>query len=272
MSALNTAMNAIGTVAALKSLLGGDASSGPGGRVASFISQIRESSVARTNLFDVTITSPRVLTGNPAAAKISLFAQGTSLPGLNIQTSDIIRFGYGPHEKIPYTSQTNDLTVTFIGDGRGQIYKYFYNWMQGIVRSDYPIPTAYVSKNALAPYEVEFKSEYSTTIVIKTYDEQNSTILEYELTDAFPINLPEVALSWSESSMMQFSVTFAYLQSRLKTADAPAEVTKNGVGALSPFQQLVKIGTAVQAISSLRAPTSVQDALSSATTIKNVLR
>ena len=271
MSALNTAMNAIGTVAALKSLFGGG-SSGEGGKVAGFISQIRESSVARTNLFDVTITSPRMLTNASTAAKISLFAQGAALPGINLQTADVTRFGYGPHEKVPYTLQTNDITLNFIGDGRGEIYKYFYNWMQGIVRADQPISSAFVSKNALAPYEVEFKSEYSTTIIIKTYDEQNSTILEYELTDAFPINLPDVALSWSESSMMQFSVTFAFLQSRLKTADAQAEVTKNGIGDLSPFQKLVKIGTAVQAISSLRAPTSVQDALSSATTVKNVLR
>jgi hypothetical protein len=271
MSALNTAMNAIGTIATLKSLFSGG-SSGAGGRVESFLSQIREASVARTNLFDVTLTAPRILTGNPTAPKISFFAEGASLPGVNIQTTDVNRYGYGPHEKVPYTSQTNDITLSMIGDGRGEIYKFFYNWMQGIVRSDYDVSSAKVSKNGLSAYEVEFKTEYSTVMNIKTYDEQNSVILEYELTDAFPINVPDVALNWSDANMMQFSVTFAFLQARLVSADSPAQVTANGIGELSPFQKLVKLGTAIQTISSLRRPQGIQDALSSTSTVRNVFR
>lgn len=268
--ALNTAMNAIGTAVALKSLLGGGSSS-PGGKLSKFMAEIREASVARTNLFDVTMTAPRILSGSPVAEKISLYAEGAQLPGLNIQTDDSIkRFGIGPQDNSPYSSGVNDITLSFIGDGRGDVYKFFYRWMQGIVRSDYNVSGVRNGYNGLAPYEVEFKREYETTINIKTYNEQGDVVFDYKLLNAFPKSLPDISLSWDDSGMMKFSVTFCYLQAELGNVDQPLALTKNGLNQLTPFQKLVKIGTAVQTIASLKRPGSVQDALASATTIKNI--
>lgn len=269
MSALNTAMNVIGTVATLKSLFGSTAG-GPGGRMTSFMSEIGKAGVARTNLFDVTITAPQILVGNPTAPKISLYAEGAAVPGRSITTQEVFRYGYGPSEKVPYSMQFNDVTLQFIGDGQGEIYKFFYNWMQGIVRGDYDVRGAKLDRNAKGAYEVEFKENYATNIAIVQYNEQGQIVLETTLFDAFPIQVPDVSLNWSDGSMMQFSVTFAYLQSRLETADKPVNVSPNGFGGLSTLQKLVKIGTAVQALSSLKRPSGVQDALSSLGTIKTV--
>lgn len=270
MSAINTAMNVIGTVASLKSLLGNDNNTAASGKINNFMSEIRQNSVARTNLFEVTLTAPRILTGAGAVRKISLYAEGASLPGLSLATGDVTRYGYGPHEKVPYTIQTNDTTISFIGDGKGEIYKFFYNWLQGIVRADYSVTSSQTSGNGLSAYEVEFKEDYKSTITITTFNEVGTPVFVYDLSDAFPLNVPDVALNWADSSMMQFSVQFAFLQSRLQTSDQPLALTAGGVGNLSPFQKLVKIGTAVQAISALGRPTSVQDALNSAGTIKTI--
>ena len=269
MSKLNTAMNVLGTVATLKSIFGGS-SSGAGGKINNFMTEIRSSGVARTNLFEVVLTAPRVLSGNPVAEKISLYAEGAVLPGMNLQTQEVNRFGYGPQEKVPYTLQTNDITLNFIGDGRGEIYKFFYRWMQNIVRADNGVTSNKVSSLGLEPYEVEFKSEYRSTMTITTFNEQGDAVLSYELTDAFPLNVPDVALNWSESNMMQFSVQFAFLQSKLTTAEQSLELTQNGFAGLSPLQQLIKVGTAAQVISSLRKPRSIQDALNVSSSIKNI--
>ena len=150
MSAINTAMNVIGTVASLKSLLGNDNNTAASGKINNFMSEIRQNSVARTNLFEVTLTAPRILTGSGAVRKISLYAEGASLPGLSLGTGDVTRYGYGPHEKVPYTIQTNDTTISFIGDGKGEIYKFFYNWLQGIVRADYSVTSSQTSGNGLS--------------------------------------------------------------------------------------------------------------------------
>lgn len=272
MGLLNTAMNAIGTVAAVKSLFGNAPSSTASGRMNSFITEIRQNSVARTNYFEITLTAPKILAGDAATAKkISLYAEGATLPGLFLQTDDgIKRFGIGPQEHVPYSAQVNNTTITFIGDGKGEIYKFFYNWLQGIVRSDYSVPSGNVSRNGLAPYEVEFKEDYRSTLIIRTFNEQGDTIFEYELREAFPKSIADVSLSWSESSLMQFSVEFNYLQSKLLTSDTPVSLSPNGIPGLSPFQKIAKIGTAVQAIASLKRPQNVQDAISSITTIKNL--
>jgi len=207
------------------------------------------------------------------ASKLSLYAEGSVLPGIFLQTGDLKRFGYGPNEKYPYSLQTNAISLNFFGDGQGIVYKFFYNWIQSIVRGDLEITgtLSNLSNNGLAPYEVEFKENYATTIRLFLYTEQGDEILQYELLEAFPVRIPDVPVAWSnENSIMQFAVDFEFLQSRLVNADEKFLIGRDGVKQLSPFQQLIKLSTAVQAISSLRRPRNIQEALSSTTTVKNI--
>lgn len=274
MSLLNTGLNAIGTVAALKSLVGSRPSSTAAGKMNNFISEVRNRSVARTNLFDVSLSIPPVMNGRVFSAigpALSLWAESSQLPGFNVQTDSVKRYGIGPQESVPYSIQTNDLTFNFIGDGKGAVQKYFYEWMHRIVRGDEDVRAQTVSGTGLAPYEVEFKDQYACTITITSYNEQGQPVLIYELYDAFPKTMPDISMSWNDnSSFMQFGVTFSYLRARLTNSTQPLRTTKNGVGSLSTLQKAIKVGTALQTIASLKRPRSIQDALSSATTIKGV--
>ena len=266
MSLLNTAMNVIGTGLALKSLFGGNGSGPAAGKMSKFMSEIRSAGVARTNQFEIVITPPKCMTGSvQSAQKISLYAEGAVLPGRSIQTQEFSPYGYGPHEKFPYTMQYSDYTVQFIGDGRGEIYKFFYNWMQNIVRGDSPVSTSGTA------YEVGFREDYCVPISVYMFNEQGDKILAADMTNAFPIQVPDVSLNWSDSSMMQFSVTFAFTMAQLQDAETAVVGKNGGIQPLSLLQKLVKVGTAVQTISSIRRPSGIQDALSSATNIKNVI-
>lgn len=266
MSAINTAMNVLGTGLALKSLFGGNGSGPANGKMSKFMAEIRSTGVARTNQFEIVITPPVCMTGSALSAqKISLYAEGAALPGRTLQTQEFARAGYGPHEKFPYSMQYQDYTVQFIGDGRGEIYRFFYNWMQNIVRGDLSIATDD------AAYEVDFRDNYSVPISVYMFNEQGEKVLAADMTNAFPIQVPDVSLNWSDSSMMQFSVTFAYTQTRLQDSQAAVGGGLGGVEPLSNLQKLVKVGTAVQALAAIKRPTSIQDALSSATNIKNVI-
>lgn len=262
-------MNAIGTVASLKSLFGGSSSSGQTGKLGNFMSEIRSAGVARTNLFDVEITAPRILAGNNIASKLSLYAEGAVMPGRTISTVDVTRYGYGPHEKVPYSMQFNDVTLTMIGDGKGEVYRFFYNWMQGIVKGDYDLNTNRIDKNGKMAYEVEFKDQYACRISIKQYNEQGNMVIENVLLDAFPISVPDVSLNWSDSSMMSFSVTFAYFQNFLAQA-APTPNGADGVQGLSTLQKIVKVGSAIQVIQGLKGTRGVQGTLAAASSIKNL--
>jgi hypothetical protein len=282
MGLLNTGLNALGTFSAIKSLLPNrpKTRSKTDHDLQNFLTEIRQNSIGRTNYFDVRITAPRVLLGDRAkiAPKISLYAEGTVLPGLSLQTGELKRFGVGPIEKYPYSLQTNTLSVNFIGDGKGEIYKFFYNWMQNIVKADVPVEQAVssvqnLSQNGLASYEVEFKSEYAVKIEIFLYNDAFDNILQYELLEAFPTRIMDVPLSWAnDNSLMQFGVDFEFLQSKLVNAEEPLKASiKSGLEKPSALKTLVKIGTAVQALSALRKPRNLQDALVSAGNIKNIV-
>lgn len=266
MSVLNTAMNVIGTAAALKSIFGGSQGRPPDGRMSKFMAEVRGAGVARTNLFEIEITPPKCMLGSKESAqKISLYAEGAALPGRSLETQEFSRYGYGPHEKFPYSMQYQDYTVQFFGDGKGEIYKFFYNWMNNIVKGDEPV------NNDSNGYEVAFREDYCVDINVRTYNEQGDTVLAASMTNAFPTMLPDVSLNWGDSSVMQFSITFAYTQAKLLNAETAFVGKNGGPPALSMLQKLVKIGTAVQAISAIRRPGSVQEALSSATNVKNVI-
>lgn len=274
MGLLNTGLNAIGTVSSLKSLFGSRPTGSGGGKINNFLAEVRSRSIARTNLFDVTISIPPVMGGKVFSAigpALSLWAESSQLPGYNIQTDSVKRYGIGPQESVPYSIQTNDLTFNFIGDGKGAVQKYFYEWMHRIVRGDEDVRAPTVSETGLAAYEVEFKDRYACTITITSYNEQGQPVLIYELYDAFPKNMPDISMSWNDSSgYMQFGVTFSYLRARLTNSTQPLRTSKNGFGDLSAFQKAIKIGTALQTLKSLKKPTGVQDALASASTIKGV--
>ena len=275
MGLLNTGMNALGTFAVLKGLFG-KKNQGPAGRFNKFMSEIRAGGVGRSNYFDVSFSVPLIMLGEAVDApinadKLSLYADSVSMPGMNIQTDSLKRFGIGPMENVPYSTQYNDITVNFIADGGGEIYKFFYNWMQGIIPSDKYIPAGKLSATGLAPYEVEFKDRYQSTITIKTYNEQNDTILEYKLYDAFPKTVPDIQLSWKDNDgYMQFGITFCFFNAELVNASKKFEAGKNGIKGLSLLQKALKIGTALQTLKSLKRPRSIQDALASSTSIKNI--
>lgn len=279
MGLLNTGLNALGTFAAVKSLVGGSSNPDTNSRYSKFLAEMRQNSVARTNYFEVRITAPTVLLGprGTTASKIELYAEGSPLPGVFLQTGEFKRYGVGPIEKYPYSLQTNSISINFIADGKGEIYKFFYNWIQNIVRGDFPVEqqtqgTQALSVSGLAPYEVEFKNNYAVPIDIFLYNEEHQTVLHYNLTQAFPVRIPDISLSWSnDSSFMQFAVDFEFLQSNLVNSEEKFEVSRNGPNELSTLQKLVKVGTAVQALSSLRKPQNLQDALLSAGSIKNVI-
>lgn len=270
MSLLKNASNALGTVASVASFFSGR-EGGPTGKYSNFLAEVRKTSIARTTYFEVNITPPQILAGNGTARKISLFAQGSALPGYFIGGyENIKRYGYGPNHFIPRDSQNNAATITFIGDGQAEIYKFFYKWMQGIVNSDTHISSTSPNYNGLMPGQVAFKDEYASTINITVFNENHQPIIEYEMIEAFPRNLPDLQLSWSdENGIMTFPVNFEYTQARLTNAETAfnPETVKFK---LSPLQKLAKISTAVTAISTLRSPRNIQDALNVARTSKNV--
>jgi hypothetical protein len=254
--------------------------------VSNFIANLnRLRGVQRTSHFYVNIPMPRKLSrirnastnvgtgrnevsldatgGGTEMREIGLLCESCSLPGVSLNTTEIRRYGYGVAEKKPYLPTFTDQSFTFIGDNTGKIHKFFYRWMNSIVRYDGRHRDNTVSYE-LSPFQVEYKRDelgplYTVDIQIVMIDETNRKINTLTLMDAYPIFLGDVQLSWAENdSFVRFPVTFTFSNWKLDELNV-APLLDNTPKQSSLLQQIMKVGSAVQVLASTRKPTGVAD-------------
>ena len=180
----------------------------------------RYGGVLRSNKFVVRMTPPPFIRDAGVSRDLEYFAEQATLPGVNLSSHDVRRYGYGPIEKRPIGHTFTDLSVTFIADGRGEMHRFFYNWLNFI--SPYNFDTS----NSL--YLMDYKIRYVTSLDIVTLNEAGVSSINspgrvsdergafrstaVTVREAFPISLSDVQLNWSEmNNHARFTVQFAYV-------------------------------------------------------------
>lgn len=152
--------------------------------------------LAKASRFDVQIYAPLTLwTSNFVSSRdLSFRVEAAQLPGRTFATAD--QRTYGPIEKFPYLSTYNDIDLTILIDDDMKQKAFFDAWMQ------------LVSSNR--DNNMNYKSEYATSIIINQYDNSNNKIYSVELINAYPISMNQLDLDWSSDSVHKLSMTFAY--------------------------------------------------------------
>jgi len=128
---------------------------------------------------------------------LALQCETAELPGRTLQTQEVKI--YGPSFKVPYQTQYNEITLTFLSTNDFWERKLFDRWIEAIHPSD-----TNNMRYAKGP------QTYMTPIKIIQYDEFIKQIYAVELIDAYPIGVSAQQLSWSEDSFHRVSVQFAY--------------------------------------------------------------
>jgi hypothetical protein len=129
---------------------------------------------------------------------LALQCESTELPGKVLQTADVKV--YGPSFKVPYQTQYNDASFTFLCTNDFYERKLFDRWLEAIMPTD--------TNNLRFPKGD--RTRYMTNIKIIQYDEFIKQIYAVELQDAFPIGVSSQNLSWSEDNFHRLTVQFAY--------------------------------------------------------------
>lgn len=224
--------------------------------------------VSRPSLFYVKINPPLFLNAvGKVTEDLQFLTESCSLPGISLATTDIRRFGYGPTEKKPYAPIFTDQTMTFLGDGRGTVHKFFYQWLNGMVKFNSPNGdtslTVKGSAYGVPTFEVAYKTQYRTDIEIVTYDELHRQIIIVKMYDAYPIFMGDVALNWNDTdSIMRIPITFSYFNwERTNISIDYTAGEKPTDNSLSLLQKLNKVGNAIQTLSTIRKPRNVADVI-----------
>lgn len=236
---------------------------------------IRKFGIQKTNLGYISFSLPALLRGvNGVTEQITLLARSRahnfSIPSVNFATSEIKRYGVGPLEKKPYLPLFTDITVDFIGDSEGDIHKFFYIWMNGIINfTDLPKNGGRKDSYGTAskdPFAVEFKDNYKTDLKIRTFNDMQEALTEITLHNSFPVSLGEIQYNWGdENTLVRFPVTFNFTHwtydqtdSRFRFSSPQVDVSKNNADLV--YQFLINAYPAAQAIElATRRPQQVQD-------------
>lgn len=263
---IGTVYNGVGAAASVidsvKSIFGGESNVQRGENVSAINnlrSYLTKNDVLSNNLFYVQFTPPRIYatSGLQISKDLSLLCHQASLPGVSFGTSDIRRYGVGVTEKKPTFPIFTDLSLSFIGDGRGAVRNYFYNWMNNIVR--FTDHAGGAANGQMAPFEVRYKEDYMVRMNIVVVDRYNRNILVTEINEAYPIALGDQSLSWYDNdSLMSVPVTFTYYNWKSQTIDVGSVLAGQNP---SPnlLQKLLKVGTAIQTLSTIKSPRSIGD-------------
>ena len=160
---------------------------------------------------------------------LALQCETAELPGRTLMTQEAKV--YGPKYKVPYQSQYNEMTLTFLCTNEFWERKLFDRWIEAIMPSD---------TNNMR-YAKDEATRYMTPIKVIQYDDFIKQIYAVELVDAFPIGISAQPLSWSEDGFHRLSVQFAYQRYKpvytgsYDIAAAAAALFGVGLNKISPF-------------------------------------
>lgn len=214
----------------------------------------------RPSYFYIEIAPPPMLRNESDNARtLAFLSESANLPGVALATTEVRRYGYGPLERKPYAPIFVDTNISFFVDGTGMVQKFFYKWMNGIVKFDERIAgqATQIGNYVLQPFEVNYKDQYATDIMITTVDEANNDIISVRLTKAFPIFMGDISLGWGDSdSIARLPITFTYYNWKIENINL-VQLQENRRPGL--VQSLLKAGTALQTLATLRKPRNVSD-------------
>lgn len=261
---------------------------GPGGSEFqnNAVATYRRYGALKSNLFHCEIFPPPVLlrAGGVKPDLIRLYAESTTLPGVQMGTSQVRRYGIGPLQKIANDVIFNDITVNFIGDGGGHVHSFFVDWLNSISPFDQEMVldkdmTKYydgtntltrtkASTKPVAPFMFEYKDSYcASKFNIFVYNENHREVIAYDVIDAFPIAISDINLGWANNDeLMRFSVTFALTRwriDRINTVDVveQLESAEQMASDAGPLSMLYRAGSLATLVSSLKKPRNVGDVI-----------
>jgi hypothetical protein len=138
------------------------------------------------------------------------------MPGVMFDTIDTRRYGLGPLIKTPTNkSRFNEATFSFVDTKNGDVYKFFSSWLRTVVDFN-------GGGGTLPSFKINYKRDYSTLIEIRVFNNtgtrendspsvDSKSTLNMQLVEAFPLNLSDTNLSWSNNNeLFRTNVVFAY--------------------------------------------------------------
>ncbi len=148
-----------------------------------------------------------------------ILCKATSLPGSSISTHDVNTDFYGVTQKSAYARAFDGtIDLTFYIDSEYNIMYMFEHWMEYIMNL---VGDSAQSTNT--HYRAQYPDAYRSSLYIQKFNKDKDADwrvvnpffnvkggIIYEFINAFPQNISSTQVSYDPSSILEFTVTFAY--------------------------------------------------------------
>lgn len=175
--------------------------------ISTFSSEIgRMNSFLRPSQFELTIPGmPKwAIQNNYTQDEIRLLCNTSQLPGTNIDSIDLRRYGQGYLEYFPTGVSFFDLQTTFYADANGEMIQFFNEWTRNIIDFDIDSP-------ADQKFRAFYRDNYVAQVNVTQFNEQGQGVLEYTYIDAFPVQIQPIGVRWfSRDEITEFQITWKY--------------------------------------------------------------
>jgi hypothetical protein len=146
-------------------------------------------------------------------------------------TRNVVRYGYGPHEKQPTFPVFNDVMVTFYNDSLSNNLTFFQQWMwsvQNFNMSSGILPNSGDTNGSVQPYELLYRDDYVVNGMITLLDNTDQDVCTWRMRRMWPIHMPNVKLGWAIiNDVMRVTVMFAYTDWYVDTSLPGTLITQN---------------------------------------------
>lgn len=162
-----------------------------------FISKVKNTGLAKTNRYRVTIATPSLMTGFMNSGRlITLFCESTSLPGQVIATTE--QRIMGETREFPYSKFYDNITLSFYIDNNFEVKGFFDNWLNSVSNIQNKITSYY--KDYIAP-----------TVLIEVLP-MDSEVSTYSITlhEAYPKGISPIQLSADSRDIAKIGVSLNY--------------------------------------------------------------
>ena len=168
-----------------------------------FISKVRKNDLARSNRFEIVISSPQKFTDD---REVSLLCEEAQIPGLQIKwTPTMIRHWTEQRAHgVEYFGDT--AAFTFFCDDNWDVRSYFENWMTIIANP--------ISK------EVSFPDEHVGQVEVFALDREDNRVTGWKLYDAFPRLMNILPMGQSAEGIVRVNCTFAFRRWSSRAVDS----------------------------------------------------
>lgn len=162
--------------------------------------------LVKSNRFVVRIGVPRIrynaqINYADYVRDLTYLCEIAEMPGRGFMNIDV-RY-YGPNQKLPYNTQYEDMTLTFLCRNDAIERQFFDDWL-GII-------------NPVNTFDFNYRDEYSVDIDIYQYtdvDEEDAEmpIPKYNVTlkDAYPLLVNPQAMTWGDDQFQRLIISFTY--------------------------------------------------------------